>query len=257
LRETLHRRLGLAMLVIASLAAVLQIPLSLVTEAGKTYAISGRSHIPVAEYVAMRFESTAMVTNNIWTLVALFAVAPLLASHLEKGWAELLFAKGVTRWQIVTARLGAALTTWAVLLSVMAIFPNLLLAWRTGTPVKAFLVMMALATFSFVAYLSVMFLVSSGYANVALLAAIAFIQAALSTALTLRKSLYEIITWRWAQWLIDWAYRILPKNADIVRAGSVYLRSHRWDGWWPIWTTAVFILVAGAIGYWRFQHKPL
>jgi ABC-type transport system involved in multi-copper enzyme maturation permease subunit len=139
LRETLHRRLGLAMLVIASLAAVLQIPLSLVTEAGKTYAISGRSHIPVAEYVAMRFESTAMVTNNIWTLVALFAVAPLLASHLEKGWAELLFAKGVTRWQIVTARLGAALTTWAVLLSVMAIFPNLLLAWRTGTPVMAFL----------------------------------------------------------------------------------------------------------------------
>jgi hypothetical protein len=88
---------------------------------------------------------------------------------------------------------------------------------------------------------------------------VAFLQAILSGVLYHRvQYFYSVITWKWAQWLLDWCYRLLPKNSELIDiATSHYTPRNVWEGWWPVWSTAVFMAVACAWAYWRFQRKAL
>lgn len=256
--ESLHRRVALAMLVVAILTAGMMCTASFQGQPGQLYVESGRAHVPAAGYVNDRFTAVLGITSGPWIILSLFAVAPLLTSHLEKGWAELLFAKGVARWQVVTARVAGALAVFVLLLVILAIVPCGYLAWRASVPFRPFLAAMALITFNFVAYLAMMLLVSSTQPNSALLIGVGFVQTLLSAALMERQRvLYGVITWKGARWLIDWTYRILPKDAELSRQATWYLSKQTWLGWWPVWTTGVFVAVSAGWALWRFERKAL
>ena len=65
---------------------------------------------PVEGFVREYSVSHLALTAQLWTLLGIFALAPLLSSYLDTGIAGLLFTKGLARWQIffgIVARSGA------------------------------------------------------------------------------------------------------------------------------------------------------
>ncbi len=255
--ESLHRRVALSLLVVSTLVAAALFMTTFQWDKSTLVVISGRAHIPATGYVTDRLSMLLGITGDLWVLLSIFAVAPLLASHLEKGWAELLFAKGVARWQILTARLAGALFVFLLMLTVLDVAPGTYLALRAGVALKPFLLALLLIVLSFLSCMAVMFLVASTQPNPALLIGAGFLQTILSAVLAQRKDLYGVITWRWVQWLLDWAYRILPKNFELNRSAVGYFARHTAPDWWPVWTTAVFVLVGGAWSFWRFHRRPI
>ena len=46
-------------------------------------------------------------------------------------------------------------------------------------------------------------------------------------------------------------------ETELNRAAVVYYTRHTWDGWWPTWTTAVFVAVAVGWSLWRFERRTI
>ncbi len=256
--ESVHRRVALAMIVVATLVAGGFIYFThFVTVNGKLLIVVRQSTYPADMEVREQLSIMLNITSGPWIFLGLFAVAPLLCSHFEKGWAELLFAKGVARWQIVTARLAGATCVFALTVLLLCVVPGSYLAWRADVALQPFFVSLLLVLLSFVAFSSVMLLVSTSQPNPAALIAVGFVQMILSQSLFNRQAMYGIITWKWAQSLIDWTYRILPKNAELSLLGSRYLRQPTEFAWWPVWSTAVFTVAAFAWSYWRIERRAI
>lgn len=118
--ESLHRRVALAMLVVAAITAIMQFWIHFLVQNGKLWVVSGKNYFPAETYVTNHYRMMFVMTTGPWFLLAVFGVAPLLTSHLEKGWAELIFAKGIARWQVTTARLAGSLAVFVILLAAQA-----------------------------------------------------------------------------------------------------------------------------------------
>jgi hypothetical protein len=56
--------------------------------------------------------------------------------------------------------------------------------------------------------------------------------------------LFDVIKWPWAQAAITWAYRILPKQRELEEIGLKFIRMGQIDSWWPIWSSALFLVAA-------------
>jgi hypothetical protein len=56
-------------------------------------------------------------------------------------------------------------------------------------------------------------------------------------------------------WSLDWMYRIMPKHSELHDAAMLYLKNQTWHEWWPVWSTALFIVAALALAIAQFQRK--
>jgi ABC-type uncharacterized transport system permease subunit len=54
---------------------------------------------------------------------------------------------------------------------------------------------------------------------------------------------------------MDWVYRILPKNHELLGLAVNYLHTGTIESWWAVWSSALF--VAGALGLsaWLLHRK--
>lgn len=248
LKESLHRRFAVGMLGIAAIVAISQIIAATL------------SHVPAAPYAQMHMQILLSVLTGLWCLLTTFAVAPLLSSHLEKGWAELLFAKGVSRRQITIARFGGAVSVFIITSFVFAVLPSGYMALRAGISFRPFLLAAAAALLSFTSYAALMLLLSSTTSSkpgAVLLVGGAFLQQIASALLAQRGALTPFVTWRWVLVVIEWCYRILPKNAELDRGALQCLATGAWHDWWAVWTTSLFIVVCVTWSVIRFHRRAI
>jgi len=257
LRESIHRRMGLVLLVCSVfLPSVLFAVSRFERQAnGSIVAYTGPfRHTDIQVFVNDAFGSLLQFTAGIWLFLGMFAAGPLLVSYLEKGAPDLLFSKGVPRWQFFLGRFLGVLALFVIAVGVMDGGSALYLWARTGVGPGRFLVALLFPLLSFAAYLALMGLVSLAQANAGVLIMVAFLQAAFSAVLANRSQLFTVIQWAWARTAIDWLYRILPKNSELDRMANMYFRSVTYD-WWPIWSTGVFIGVVLGVSLWFLHRK--
>ena len=261
LKESINRRIALALIVVAVFFLVMQVGFTHFVASDKgelvVYRFGAKTGIAAKTYVAgeARSESIAIL-SGLWVMLGLFAATPLLTSHMEKGWVELLISKGTPRWQIFLGRFAGAIALFVVTALFMSVIPLTYFSLRTGVPLKPYLVAVGLIFVSFLASLALLALVATAQANTALLVIVVFLELIVTSMLAGRKQvLYGLITAKWAQWVLDWLYRILPKHPDLQQMARSYAMSSAWDSWFPVWTTAVFIVAATAWGMWRFERK--
>lgn len=261
LKESIHRRIALALIVVAIFFLVLQLGFTHFRPNDKgeltVYRFNAKVGIAAKTYVTTEARSESIgILSGLWVMLGLFAATPLLTSHMEKGWVELLISKGTPRWKIFLGRFAGAIALFVTTAVLMSVIPVTYFSLRAGVPLKPYFVAAGLIFLSFLGSLALLALVATAHPNTALLVIVVFLEMTVTSMLALRKELlYGAITASWARWLLDWLYRILPKHHDLEHMARSYAMSSSWESWFPLWTTAVFIAVATGWGLWRFERK--
>jgi ABC-type transport system involved in multi-copper enzyme maturation permease subunit len=260
LRESINRRMGLVLIVFALIVPMILIGMIRVqhTPAGKLEVAMLSFHtLPPEIFALSTFGGLLVTANGFWVILGVFATAPLLMSFLEKGRADLVVAKGIPRWQLFLGHYLGTFALFAGTVFVFAVVPALYLWARTGVSIKQFLIAISISVFTFSTVLAMMSVAAIATSHVALPIILAFVYSLFGPGLAQRKALFyqDIITWKWAQWLMDWVYRILPKTSELVSASQKYLNTGVLDSWWPIWSSALFVVGALALSCWLMHRK--
>ncbi|MBI3483535.1 MAG: hypothetical protein HY012_00060 [Acidobacteria bacterium] len=260
LRESINRRMGLVLIVFAVLVPIILIGMIRIehTADGKLeVAMKGFHSLPPEIFAQSTFMGLLGAASGFWVILGVFAAAPLLMSFLEKGRADLVISKGTPRWQIFLGRYIGVFALFAGTVFLMAVVPALYLWARTGVSIRQFLIALCISVFTFSTVLALMSVAAMGASHPALPIILAFVYSMFGPQLVQRKALFyqDIITWKWAQWLMDWLYRILPKTSELVVASRTYLDSGQLHSWWPIWSSALFVAGALALSCWMMHRK--
>lgn len=260
LKESIHRRIALALIVVAVFFFAIQIGFTHFTRDanGELMVRHGKSSAPIAAktFVATDvFPASIQVLANMWVLLTLLASTSLLTSYMEKGWVELLLSKGTPRWQIFAGRYCGTLALFVVTAWIMNVVCPIYFALRADVPLRPYLVALSFLLLSFAAGLAILVLVSTAHPNAGLLVLVVFLEFIVSGMLAGREQLAKSIPWKWVSWVMDWMYRILPKHEELNRLATRYVQSQTIATWFPVWTTALFLVVASAWAFWRFERK--
>jgi ABC-type transport system involved in multi-copper enzyme maturation permease subunit len=262
-RESLRRLMGI-IVVSVSLLVALVIPLFFLQfrraadGSLELYQNQAFGWEPVATGVLWIYDNLFRATAGLWFFLGVFACAPLLTSYLEKGWAELLFSKGVTRAQILLGRYLGAFATFFVVAAALNLPPALYLWMRAGVAPGRFLVSLSLLLFSFATLLALMVLVATIYPHPAMPIMAGFLQIFFSVLLAGRDfRLFDVVKWPWAQAAITWVYRILPKQRELEEIGLKFIRTGQIENWWPIWSSALFLFAALAVSILILRRRHL
>lgn len=260
LKESIHRRIALALIVVAVLFFGVQIGFThfshdargelVVTHGSSSTAIAARTFVTTDV-----FPTSIVLLSNLWVLLTLLAGASLLTSYTEKGWAELLLSKGTPRWQVFGGRYCGAIGLFIITAFVMNVLSAVYFALRAGVPLGPYFLALSFILISFLGGLSLMVLVSTSQPNAGLLVLVAFLESIVSNLLASREQLTKSIPWKSVVWVIDWMYRILPKHQELSAMATRYNQSHTVSAWFPLWTTAIFIVATTAWSFWRFERK--
>lgn len=258
LKESFHRTMGLALLAVSALFAGMYMwGMRITTGAGSDVTVKlGSISMPAADFARDFHHTVIQLTTHLWLWIGLFAAAPLLTSVLEKGWAEMLFSKGQPRWKWLAGRILGVLCLFVASLTVFAGFPAVRLWIASGIGSRNLVLGLLILLLSYASLLSIMALAAMASSHFAAPLMAGFVQLIVSEVLFARdQALYPLITARWARWLLDWAYRILPKNPELGREAARFVATGQLSSWWPLWTTAVFIVCALTLATFKLDRK--
>lgn len=260
LKESVHRRIALALIVVAVFFIVIQVGFThfshsangelMVTHFDARNAIAARTFV-----TTQVIPSSIQMLASLWVLLTLFASCTLLASYMEKGWVELLLSKGTPRWQIFAGRYLGAIALFVVTAFLMNVVSVVYFSLRADVPLRPYFVAVSFIFVSFLGALSLLVLVSTSQPNTGLLVLVTFLEFIVSSTLMGREQIAKAIPWKWVIWLIGWMYRIVPKHEELSRMATRYFQTQTVASWFPLWTTAVFFAVATAWAFWRFERK--
>ncbi|MCH8348011.1 MAG: hypothetical protein IH901_05915, partial [Proteobacteria bacterium] len=136
-----------------------------------------------AEFVPSALSGLLQMTVGLWLFMGIFAIAPLLTTYLEKGWADLLLSKGVARWQVLLGRYGGGLALFAATLLILDGAPAIYFWARTGIAPGRFFLGVAMLGLSFASVLALMALTAMVQASPSILIIVGFMQVILSSLL--------------------------------------------------------------------------
>ncbi len=256
LREAFHRRIALALIIISLLVPVIYIWWTPIQQTPKGPVVLLRGNpVPAAEYTTQTLGALLSVASGLWVLLGLIAAAPLLTSPFEKGWAELLLSKGVARWRILAGRVVGASLVFVVTSFLMDMVPALYVKVRAGVPIRSFCWALALVLLGYLASLSIMALLAITRLGSAALIVIIVGQSIVSTTLAHRSDLYRLIGWKWVHPVIEWVDRILPKTSELEQMAMKYFATGQFTGWFPVWSTALFVICALGFASWGLARK--
>jgi hypothetical protein len=260
-REAIHRRMALVLIGMAILVAYLIFHIITLKPMpnGDPMLFMGRLALgPASLAVPAVLAQEVKITGGLWLFLAIFASTPLLVAALEKGWVELTLTKGVPRWRVFLGAYFGGLTLYAVTLG-MATLPTAIWLWaKTGVGILPLVIAIGLQVFGFAALMALAAFVCTTRTGVALPIIVAVIIDFFSPLLANRdRTFFLFFTSDWTRGIINWVYRILPKNSEIVSVSESYLQYHKLGASWPFWSTGVFIVVTLALTMWVLHRKSL
>jgi ABC-type transport system involved in multi-copper enzyme maturation permease subunit len=261
LRESMSRRMGRVLIMLAVLSPLFFLwKLRVTTQPDGTIlaAIGDGPQLAAANFTNTMLDSLASMSNMLWMFLGLFAASSLITSYLEKGWAEVIFSKGLSRGQILLARFTGSLALFAGTLFVLAGAPALYIGWRTGVPVGRYFVTLAIVVFSFACILALMSISALGQPVAAVPVMVGFLVLTLAPSLALRADLfYRYYDPPWFRLVVDWLYRLLPKITELQRASLGYWRRGEIADWWPFWSSGLFLVLMLALAILILNRKNL
>lgn len=260
LRESYNRRIGLVLIAFSVIVPVILLSLIRIEHGpdGKLQVLMVGFHsLPPETFALSTFMGLLDAANSYWVILGIFAVAPLMMSFLEKGRADLVISKGTPRWQIFLGRFLGVFALFSGTVFLMAVVPALYLWARTGVSIRQYLIAVSISVFAFSTMMALMSVAAMGATHPSMPIYLAFVYTIFSPQLAQRKAIYyqDIITWKWGQWVVDWLYRILPKTSELALASRKYLIAGVLDSWWPIWSSALFVVGALALACWLMRRK--
>ena len=175
--------------------------------------------------------------------LAVFASAGLIPSVLEPGRIELLLSKPVSRTHILLGRyLGNVLVVSCnIIYLVLGVW--IILGVKTGIWSPLFLVSIATTIFAFAVLLSVVILIGVLFESAALATMVAAALMIMSIILAQTNIMLRLLSSEWSRQIWRTLYYVLPKIYDLGGMTLNAIQSRSFDGFMPIWTSALFAAV--------------
>jgi len=261
IREAVNKRMALVLIGLAVLFALILfffITIRTVPTGESVIFLGPHPLGPAAIAVPAAQSEEVKVTGTLWLFLAIFAAVPLLVSALEKGWVELTLTKGVARWKILLGCYFSGLTLYAATLCV-AMLPTAIYLWaKTGVGIKPLLIGILIETFGFASLMSLAAFASLARTGAALPIMIAVFVDILAPFLANRQQTFFALitsdTWRG---VFNWVYKILPKPSELMNASTRFIQYGSTGGWFPFWTTGIFVVVLLGMTMWLLERKSL
>jgi len=248
-REAFARKIfwglfGLSTLMILFFLFLLKI--DLVEGAMATVSLFGRStnrSTDVDRLVRGVYGGIATFLYTWGMFLAVFASAGLIPSVLEPGRIELLLSKPVSRTHILLGRyLGNVLVVSCnVIFLVLGVWT--ILGVKTGIWSKTFLVSIATSIFIFAVLLSVVVLIGVIFESAALATMITVGLMIMSPILAQTSTMLRLLSSEWSRQVWRTLYYALPKVYDLGKMTLDAIQSQTFEGYMPIWTSALFGVV--------------
>jgi ABC-2 type transport system permease protein len=172
--------------------------------------------------------------------LAVFASAGLVPSVLEPGRIELLVSKPISRVHILLGRYAGnvLVVSCNIIFLVLGIWT--ILGVKTGIWSPMFLISIATTIFIFAVLLAVVVLMGVLFDSAALATMVTVALMILSPILAQTGLMMRLLSSEWSRDLWRTLYYSLPKVYDLGTMTLNAIQSRSFDGFMPIWTSAVF-----------------
>jgi ABC-2 type transport system permease protein len=248
-REAFARKIfwglfGLSTLMILFFLFLLKI--DLVEGAVATVSIFGRATNSTTDVDRWVRGAYAVIATFLYTwgmFLSVFASAGLIPSVLEPGRIELLLSKPVSRTHILLGRYVGNILVVACNVIFLVLGVWTILGVKTGIWSKTFLLSIATSIFIFAVLLSVVVLIGVLFESAALATMITVGLMIMSPILAQTSTMLRLLSSEWSRQIWRTLYYALPKVYDVGKMTLDAIQSNTFEGYMPIWTSALFGVV--------------
>jgi ABC-2 type transport system permease protein len=252
-REALARKIfwglfGLSTAMIMFFLFILKI--DIVAGATATVSLFGRATNQSTDLDRLVRGVYAAIATFLYTwgmFLSVFASSGLIPSVLEPGRIELLLSKPVSRAHILLGRFAGnvLVVSCNVVFLVLGIW--IILGLKTGIWSPAFLISIATTVFIFAVLLSVVVLIGVLFQSAALSTMVTVALMIISPILAQTNTMLRLLSSEWSRTVWRALYYSLPKVYDVGKMTLDAIQSRTFNGYMPIWTSALFgVVVLGA-----------
>jgi ABC-type transport system involved in multi-copper enzyme maturation permease subunit len=175
--------------------------------------------------------------------LAVFASAGLIPSVLEPGRIELLLSKPVSRTHILLGRYLGNILVVSCNATFLALGVWIILGAKTGIWSPVFLISIATTVFVFAVLLSVVVLIGVLFESAALSTMVTVALMIMSPILAQAPLMMRLLSSEWSRRIWRTLYYSLPKVYDLGKMTLDAIQSRTFNGYMPIWTSALFAAV--------------
>jgi ABC-2 type transport system permease protein len=181
--------------------------------------------------------------------LAVFASAGLIPSVLEPGRIELLLSKPVSRTHILLGRYAGNVLVVSCNIIYLVLGVWTILGIKTGIWSPMFLISIGTTIFIFAVLLSVVILIGVMFESAALSTMVAVALMIMSPILAQTSTMLRLLSSEWSRQVWRTLYYSLPKVYDLGKLTLDAIQSRTFNGFMPIWTSALFgvVVLAGAL----------
>ncbi len=175
--------------------------------------------------------------------LAVFASAGLIPSVLEPGRIELLLSKPVSRTHILLGRYVGNVLVVSCNIVYLVLGVWIILGIKTAIWSPMFLISIATTIFAFAVLLTVVILIGVLFESAALATMVVAALMIMSLVLAQINVMLRLLSSEWSRQIWRTLYYTLPKMYDLGKMTLDAIRSRTFDGFMPIWTSALFAAV--------------
>jgi ABC-2 type transport system permease protein len=187
--------------------------------------------------------------------LAVFASAGLIPSVLEPGRIELLLSKPVSRTHILLGRYVGNVLVVSCNIIYLVLGVWIILGIKTGIWSPLFLISIATTIYAFSVLLSVVILIGVLFESAALATMVAAALMVMSIILAQTNIMLRLLSSEWSRQIWRTLYYALPKVYELGGMTLNAIQSRTFDGFMPIWTSAVFAVVVLGCSLWVFARR--
>lgn len=245
-REALARKIfwglfGLSTLMILFFLFLLNIDIvqgamATVTLFGKTVNRVG----DVEKWVRGAYAAIATFLYSFDMFLAVFASSGLIPSVLEPGRIELLLSKPISRTHLLLGRYLGNLLVVACNVAYLVMGVWIILGIKTGIWAASFPMSILTTMFTFSVLLAVVVLVGVRFESAALATMIAVALMIMSPILAQTGTMLKLMSSEWSRNIWRTLYYTLPKVYDVGRMTLDAIRGEPFQGFMPLWSSALF-----------------
>ena len=187
--------------------------------------------------------------------LAIFASAGLISAVFEPGRVELLLSKPVTRVHLLLGRYLGNLLIVAANLFYLVVGFWVIFGIKAGVWRPHLLIAVVITLAVFAVMLAFILLTAVLWENAAVSILSSFALVVLSSVLAAKPLLERLLSSETSRNIVRGLYYLLPKLPDNATIMTRIIMAQPVESWMPLWSTALFGIVALGSGLWIFSKR--
>src|SRR5437660_3055462 len=194
----------------------------------------------VGKWVRGAYAAIATFLYTWGMFLSVLASAGLVPSVLEPGRIELLLSKPVSRTHLLLGRYAGNVLVISCNIIYLVVGVWIILGIKTGIWSSVFLLSIVTTIFVFAVLLTVVVLIGVLFESAALATMVTVALMIMSPILAQTSTMLRLLSSEWSRQVWRTLYYALPKVYDLGKMTLDAIQSQTFEGYMPIWTSALF-----------------